>query len=155
MAGEIEETIVMLTYLEFLYLIFLAICCGYAIYRGSHIEYIGAAIMIAGSLFTAIVSSSFETTWTGLEVGIFVVDIIFLFALIHLTIVSDRFWPMWATGFHLLAVAVHTAIMVAPEVTPWAFATGAAFWAYPMLLALAIGAHEYVRPVVQPKSETS
>ncbi|MEP2989962.1 MAG: hypothetical protein ABJN60_00255 [Parasphingorhabdus sp.] len=110
--------------------------------------------MIAGSLITAIVANLFETTWTGLETGIFVVDVIFLFALIHLTVVSDRFWPMWATGFHLLAVAVHTAMVVAPEVTPWAFATGAAFWAYPMLLALAIGAHEYVRTIAtsQPNS---
>ncbi|MEP3464742.1 MAG: hypothetical protein ABJN65_01840 [Parasphingorhabdus sp.] len=144
----------MLTNLESLYLIFLITCCGYAVYRGSHIEYVGAAIMIAGSLITAIVANLFETTWTGLETGIFVVDVIFLFALIHLTVVSDRFWPMWATGFHLLAVAVHTAMVVAPEVTPWAFATGAAFWAYPMLLALAIGAHEYVRTIAtsQPNS---
>lgn len=145
----------MLTSLESLYLFFLIICCVYAIYRGSHCEYIGAAMMIIGSLITAIVASVFETTWTGLETGIFVVDVIFLLALIHLTIVSDRFWPMWATAFHLLAVAVHTAIMVAPEGTPWAFATGAAFWAYPMLLALAIGAHEYVPPTERSKINSS
>ncbi|GAB5489158.1 MAG: hypothetical protein Pars2KO_27280 [Parasphingorhabdus sp.] len=145
----------MLTHLEILYFAFLLICCGYAIYRGSRIEYAGAAIMVSGSLVTAIVANWVETTWTGLETGIFVVDVIFLFALIHLAIVSDRFWPMWATGFHLLAVAVHTAIMVAPEVTPWAFATGAAFWAYPMLLALAIGAHEYVRPAVRVQNDGS
>jgi hypothetical protein len=51
---------------------------------------------------------------------------------------------MWATAFHLLAVAVHTAMMLAPQVTPWAFGTGAVFWAYPMLLALAIGSCEHV-----------
>lgn len=110
--------------------------------------------MISGSLITVVIASLFGTAWTSLEEGIFAIDVVFLFALIHLTIVSDRFWPIWATGFHLLAVAVHTAMMVAPEVTPWAFATGAAFWAYPMLLALAVGAHEYVQPAAASKVDS-
>ncbi|MEO9599768.1 hypothetical protein [Parasphingorhabdus sp.] len=100
--------------------------------------------MIIGSISTVVVGRTFGTSWTGVQVGIFAIDIVALLALIHLTLQSDRFWPMWATAFHLLAVTVHTAMMVAPEVTPWAFATGAAFWAYPMLLALAIGSCEHV-----------
>jgi len=129
----------------YVYFISLIFCCGYAIYRGSRSEYIGAGIIITGSLATIVTARVFGTTWTGLEIGILVIDLLALFALIHLTIVSDRFWPMWATAFHLLAVTVHTAMMVAPEVTPWAFATGAAFWAYPMLIALAVGSHEAIR----------
>jgi len=79
-----------------------------------------------------------------MEVEVFAIDVAGLFALIGLTIKSDRFWPIWATAFQLLAVTVHTAMMVDPEITPWAFATGAVFWAYPMLLALAIGSCEHV-----------
>ena len=145
----------MLTFWGSVYYSFLIFCCGYAFYRGSRVEYVGVSIMILGSVSTAVFARVFGATWTGLEMGIFVIDILALYALIHLTIVSDRFWPMWATGFHLLAVAVHTAMMVAPEVTPWAFATGAAFWAYPMLLTLAIGAHEYVRPEAAPSKVNS
>jgi hypothetical protein len=128
----------------YLYYIFLLICCGYAIWRGARSEYIGAAIMIIGSVSTLVVARSFGTSWTSVEVGIFAIDIVALLALIHLALQSDRFWPMWATAFHLLAVAVHTAMMLAPQVTPWAFGTGAVFWAYPMLLALAIGSCEHV-----------
>ena len=84
------------------------------------------------------------TPWVRIEAGIFAIDIVALFALIYLTLKSDRFWPMWASAFQLLAVAIHTAVMIAPQVTPWAFATGAVFWAYPMLLALAIGSLEHV-----------
>lgn len=130
----------------YLYYAFLFICCAYAVIRGSRSEYAGAGIMIAGSFATLFVGQVIGATWTGLEFWIFVIDLVALLALIHLTIISDRFWPMWATAFHLLAVSIHTAIMVAPEITPWAFATGATFWAYPMLLALAVGAHEYVKP---------
>ncbi|MGB5723499.1 MAG: hypothetical protein WBM39_03720, partial [Parasphingorhabdus sp.] len=77
----------------------------------------------------------------------FIIDIAALLALIYLSIRSDRFWPIWATAFHVLAVTIHTAMVVAPQITPWAFATGAVFWAYPMLLALAIGSFEHT-PIV-------
>ena len=126
----------------YIYYIFLVVCCGYALWRGSRFEYLGAAIMIVGSLSTLAVGRLVGSSWTSVEGGIYAVDIIALVALIHLTIKSDRFWPIWATAFHLLAVAIHTAMVVAPQITPWAFATGAAFWAYPMLLALAVGSAE-------------
>lgn len=126
----------------YIYYIFLVACCGYAIFHGSRSEYLGAAIMIVGSLSTLAVGRLFGTSWTGVEGGIFVVDIVALVAFIHLALNSDRFWPMWATAFHLLAVTIHTTTLVARHITPWAFATGATFWAYPMLLALAIGSFE-------------
>jgi hypothetical protein len=126
------------------YYIFLFTCCGYAIARGARSEYFGAAIMIFGSLSTLVVAQSFGSSWSRLEVGIFAIDIAVLLAFVHLALKSDRFWPMWVTAFQLLAVTIHTAMMVAPQITPWAFATGAVFWAYPMLLALAIGSSEHM-----------
>lgn len=127
----------------YVYYIFLFACCGYAILHGARSEYIGAAIMIIGSLSSLAVGSVLGTPWTGIEAEIFVIDITALIALIWLSLTSDRFWPIWATAFHLLAVTIHTAMMVAPQITPWAFATGSVFWAYPMLLALAIGSCEH------------
>lgn len=124
------------------YYIFLFVCCGYAILHGARSEYIGTAIMIIGSLSSLAVGSLLGTPWTGLEAEIFAIDVVALIALIGLTLKSDRFWPIWATAFHLLAVTIHAAMMVAPQITPWAFATGSVFWAYPMLLALAIGSRE-------------
>lgn len=127
----------------YVYYIFLFVCCGYAILRGSRSEYFGAAIMIIGSLLTLAVAQSFGTSWTKVEVGIFAIDIIVLLAFIYLALKSDRFWPIWAAAFQLLAVIIHSAMIVAAPVTPWAFGTGAVFWAYPMLLALAIGSSEH------------
>ena len=126
------------------YYIVLSFCCGYAILRGGVSEYVGASIMILGSLSSLAVGKFVGTPWTSMEEEIFVIDVVALIALICLTIKSDRFWPMWVTAFQLLTVSVHTVVMVAPQITPWAFATGAVFWAYPMLLALAIGSWEQV-----------
>ena len=137
----------------YLYYIFLVACCGYAILRGSRVEYIGAAIMVVGSLSTLVIGRMVENSWKSVEGGIFAVDIVALVALICLALKSDRFWPIWATAFHLLAVTIHTAMIVEPQIKPWAFATGSAFWAYPMLLALAIGSYEHA-PLVG-KQETA
>ncbi|MEH6792259.1 hypothetical protein [Parasphingorhabdus sp.] len=126
------------------YYLFLLACCGYAILRGGRTEHIGAIIMIVGSLSSLAVGQLLGTPWRNVEEEIFVIDVIALCALICLTLKSDRFWPIWSTAFHLLAVTIHSAVMAAPQITPWAFATGAVFWAYPMLLALAIGSHENV-----------
>tara|TARA_R110002073_G_scaffold127235_4_gene272504 strand:- start:1269 stop:1541 length:273 start_codon:yes stop_codon:yes gene_type:complete len=89
-----------------------------------------------------------------MEVGIFAIDIIVLTGFLWLALTSDRFWPIWVSAFQLLAVTIHMAMIMALPVTPWAFGTGAVFWAYPMLLALAIGSLEHVpmRPV--PKIES-
>ncbi|MFT5330991.1 MAG: hypothetical protein ACI9TB_001098 [Parasphingorhabdus sp.] len=136
-------TMIFNTIWAYVYYIFLFVCCGYAILRGSRSEYFGAAIMIIGSLASLAVGKVLGTPWTSMEAEIFAIDVVGLLALIYLTLKSDRFWPMWATAFQLLAVTIHTAVMMAPEITPWAFATGAVFWAYPMLLALAIGSSEH------------
>ena len=100
--------------------------------------------MTIGSLSSLAVGKIWGTPWIRMEEEIFAIDIIALLALLYLTVKSDRFWPMWASAFQLLAVAIHTVVMIAPDVTPWAFATGAVFWAYPMLLALALGSFEHV-----------
>jgi len=126
------------------YYIFLFTCCGYAIARGARSEYFGAAIMIFGSLSSLAVGKILGTPWTSMEAEIFAIDIVLLLAFIHLALKSDRFWPMWVTAFQLLTVTIHTAVLVAPQITPWAFATGAVFWAYPTLLALAIGSCEHM-----------
>ena len=130
----------------YIYYFCLFVACSYAVYRGNRTERYGAAIMLIGSIASTAGSRIFEAAWTGLETSIFVVDMLALLALIHLTVISNRFWPMWATAFHLVAVSIHVATAVAPDLAPWALATGTAFWAYPMLLALALGSHEYVRP---------
>lgn len=139
----------------YMYYFCLFLACSYAVKRGSKYEYIGAAIMIIGSVASTIASIYFETTWTGFDTATFYIDMLALLALIYLTVSSDRFWPMWATAFHLVAVSIHVATAVAPNLAPWALATGVAFWAYPMLFALAFGAHEYVRPAVPSKVNSS
>ena len=128
------------------YYTLLLLVCAYAIRRGGKPEYYGAAVIAVGSILTSIVGMTQGASWVGPEEGILIVDLIFLLALIHLTIVTDRFWPMWFTAFHLVSISIHAAVYVAPDIAPWAYAAGQGSWGYLMLLALAIGTHEHVRP---------
>ena len=130
------------------YYLTLFICCGFAIFHGARSEYFGVAIMMIGSLLTLVAARLFGTSWAQIEVGIFLIDIAVLIAFVWLALTSDRYWPIWASAFQLLAVIIHTSMLTAPLVTPWAFGTGVVFWAYPMLLALAIGSLEN-RPIKQ------
>jgi len=142
------------TVTPYIYYAWLFLACGYAIRRGHCYEYLGAAVLLIGSISSTVGVLFFNTAWTGFWTTMFVVDMLVLLALVYLTITSDRFWPMWVTAFHLVAVSIHAATMVAPDIAPWALATGSAFWAYLMLLALAIGAHEYVRPAEAERLRT-
>lgn len=128
-----------------LYYLILIAACSYALIRGHKTERWGVAIMVVGSVGTTMIALGMGASWASAENGVLFIDLTMLLALIHLALVSDRFWPIWMTAFHLVSVSIHVAVMVSPEIAPWAYATGQGFWAYPMLLALAIGAHEYVR----------
>ncbi|KPF80510.1 hypothetical protein IP88_00030 [alpha proteobacterium AAP81b] len=73
------------------------------------------------------------------ETGVLAVDIMLLAGLIALALRSDRFWPMYAAAFQLVAVTVHVASMTEHGNFAWAYAVGLIFWTYPVLIALMAG----------------
>ena len=120
------------------YLLLLAVCMTASRY-GSRDEIIGVAIMLSASVLTTISSQYLGTDWTGLFTFIFCVDAASFLAFFSLSLSSERFWPLWVTAFQSVSVLIHFAATVAPELAPRALATGAAFWAWPMIAMLALG----------------
>jgi hypothetical protein len=133
------------TLAPYIYYFCLILACGFALRRGTAAEYVGVAIMSLGSVASTLATGTFDSAWTGLDSIVFFIDMFVLIALLGLTLMTDRFWPIWMTAFHLAAIAVHGAKSFAPDIAPWALATGSAFWAYPMLAALVIGTYEHVQ----------
>jgi hypothetical protein len=104
---------------------------------------ISALIAVYVWAFASVVFwSGTGASFQGVEAGLMAVDLIFLLFLIHLSLTSDRFWPLWMTGFHLTSILVHMAMVIAPDIMPWAYATAQGFWSYPMLLSLLLGCRE-------------
>lgn len=114
-------------------------CSGFALLRGKNAERAGATVMITGSIASVAVTAA---VWgSDVELGIFGVDLLVLVALLVLSLRTDRLWPLWMTGFHLIGVATHAAMMLEPEVVPRAYSLAQGFWAYPMLIALVVGTY--------------
>ena len=105
-----------------------------AFWRGRRDEQLAAGVMLAAWALTMVVE---RTKFAQIEWGVLAVDIAALAAFIWIALRSNRYWPLFAAGFHLLAVVTHVARIAQPSVGGWAYVTGEIIWGY--LLAIAIG----------------
>ena len=125
-----------MTFLQIFYLSVLLLTVALALWRGGWPERSAAVAVLAASFASPLVQSSL---FASPEHGILTVDLLLLGWLGLLALATDRFWPLWATGFHLVGTIIHVARMVDPTVVPPAYALGQVFWSYPVLAALAAG----------------
>lgn len=126
-----------MTPLQLLFTVAIFGACGVALWRGGWPERSAAVAVFAAAAATPLVQSS---VFTSPEYGILAVDLLLLGWLGLLALATDRFWPLWATGFHLVGTIIHVARMVDATIVQPAYATGQIFWSYPVLAALAAGA---------------
>lgn len=124
---------------QLFFLVCLIASCSYAGWCGGWPERAGAAIMVAASILSVVAAMSFYPGWDSPQAGILIVDLLMLAALVNLALYSDRYWPLWVTSFHLIAVTIHLASLVDRSVAALAYASAQEFWAYPMLATLAVG----------------
>ncbi len=116
----------------------LLLCVGYASLVGGRTGRIGSIIFVAATVLTAL-ATIIEPTWASTSYTVFAVDSACLLALAGLAMNSNRFWPIWAVGFQLIAVATHLATMWVPELLPKAYQALLAFWSIPILWVMVAG----------------
>ncbi len=110
---------------------------------GAQPERHGMAIMLAGSVLSVLATRASNVRFQGLELGILVVDLGVVIAFGALALVSTRFWPLWVTSFQLVALLTHLGAFLMPQTRPPAYAYMQGFFAYPMLIAILLGAYGY------------
>lgn len=109
---------------------------GFAALHGGRDERLAAmSIVAAGLLSYLAVANSYHSP----EIGVVIVDVLLFFALAAIAMRSTAFWPMWAAGFQLGALAVHFAAARLPGILPAVYAETLAIWAYPVMAAIAVG----------------
>ena len=121
------------------YNVFLALSCGSAALYGGRPERIGAGLMFGGSMLSWAALEYFGIFHSSVEIGILIIDLAMLAGLVALALLSDRYWPLWATGFHLVGVVTHIAVIADKAVAPLAYAHVLGLWSYLTLLSLALG----------------
>jgi hypothetical protein len=94
---------------------------------------------------TAILGATFLTPlaqsqgFAGPEMGIVFVDALLFAVLLAVALRSQAFWPIWAAGFQLGALAVHFAAARLPQMIPAAYAETLVIWSFPVLAVVAVG----------------
>jgi len=114
----------------------LGVSCGYALISGGRSEQAVAIIMILGSAGSMIAAHPPARLWHGTENGILLIDLLALLAFAIITLLSDRFWPIWTTGFQLLSVAAHFGPMLRSANIAIPFAFEEEVWGYVILVQL-------------------
>lgn len=123
----------------FFYLL-LAGLLALTLWRGRRHEQLAAAVCIAGTVLTVAVGNKLAVHSSSFDVAAFLVDAAIFVVFLMIALQSSRFWPMWVAGFQLPAVTVHLLIVLAPDLPGAIFGTALAFWSYPILLLIGIGA---------------
>lgn len=109
---------------------------AFAWYRGGRDERLGALALVGGAILTPLAQLK---GFAGPELGIVLVDGLLFLALGAIALRSRAFWPLWAAGFQLGALAVHLAAAQMPGILPAAYATTLVIWSYPVVVAVLLG----------------
>jgi len=123
--------------------------CIHSYRFGEKPERLGAFVIISASVASSIISLLPGNHFNALESGIFIVDVAALAGFLWLALATNRFWPLWATAFQLIAVTTHLTILVDPTIIPLAYAISEGFWAYPVLAALLLASERCRRERTQ------
>ncbi len=125
-------------YLNYFHLV-LALICGYAFIQGRSDERWVAATCLIASLATRLAISPLHIRYTGVEAGVFLVDLATFAAFTYVALRTQRFWPLWVAGLQLTTVLAHILKTIDTSLFPIAYAAAGRLWSYPILLILAVG----------------
>jgi hypothetical protein len=114
----------------------LGLSCFSALKWGGFDERLAGAGLLAAVIITNIVT---DGSYGHTETGVLIVDVSVFFGLLVLALRSDRFWPMWAAAFQLVATMVHVGSMTQTGDFAWAYYIALTFWTFPVLIALLAG----------------
>ena len=113
--------------------------CAYAFLHGRSDERFAAAICLIATVATRIALSPVTTRYSGVESGVFLVDLLTLGGFTFIALRTDRFWPLWVAGLQLTTMVAHGLKAVELELMPQAYAAAARFWVYPIFLIIFVG----------------
>lgn len=111
--------------------------CGFAILAGGRDERIAGAVIMLASFATPLVQNYvagavMRPTLVAIDLGLLVV-------LGWLALRSDRHWPLWAAGFHLLSLLAYAAYVLHGGLMAPSLATALNLIAYLVLASLLLG----------------
>ena len=117
----------------------LALAALNALVRGKSDERQVGLIFVVGVIATELVLPAPAVRFASVETHLLLVDIAVFLGFTWVALRSERFWPLWIAGLQLTAIFGHMLKAVDVGLFSRAYAAALVFWAYPMLLILALG----------------
>ncbi|QMW23718.1 hypothetical protein [Sandaracinobacteroides saxicola] len=124
-----------MTWNEILFAAVLFPICFYAVWKGSAPERLAVVTILAASFLTPFTD---RAGFDRVEKGILLIDMGVMVSFGGIAFTANRFWPLYATAFQSESVLIH-ALHISPVPNPLVYADSIAIWAYPVLVALALG----------------
>ncbi|HEX2817784.1 MAG TPA: hypothetical protein VHN39_15435 [Phenylobacterium sp.] len=128
----------------FVYPLTLLAICILAIWRGGRHERIATFGLLGGWIVTV---AAYRVPNLPTEYIVLAADLSLLALLIWVAMKSPAWWPIFAAGFHLLAILTHVAKDLDRQLGTWAYISAQIIWGY--LLAITIGVGSWRHPVFQ------
>jgi hypothetical protein len=122
-----------------LFRIILGLVALYAFLRGSRDERLVGVICIAGALATHLLISPLRERFASVELPVMMVDLAVFGGFLLVALRSSRFWPLWVAGLQLTTMFGHVLKAIDLSLLPRAYGASLTFWAYPIVLILAVG----------------
>ena len=133
----------------------LALVVLYALVRGSRDERHVALICVVGAVVTTLALSPLAERFRGVERPVMLVDLAVFVGFLAVALRSERFWPLWVAGLQLTTIMGHALKGIDSSLLPRAYAAALNFWAYPIVIILAVGTWRSHRPRTQGRLRTA
>jgi hypothetical protein len=96
-------------------------------------------VFLVGNFATTALRSHVAGTYSSVETGILVVDVLGFLGFTYAAMISNRFWPLWVSGLQLTTSFGHLLKAFQSDLMPMAYAAALRFWSYPILIILLVG----------------
>lgn len=112
---------------------------GVAIWRGGWPERLAGGAMILAWFATGLFYKTH--LWFGPQTAVFLVDLALMMVLVFIALRSDRWWPMWACGFHGLTLILMLATLLDSRISNRAgYIAGGGVFSHMVMAAVFFGA---------------
>lgn len=128
---------------------------AYALLRGGRDERRVGLLCVAGTFLTELALSPLNQRFEGLETQVLVIDLALFSGFLWIALRSERFWPLWVTGLQLTTLLGHALKTIEGDLFARAYGAALTFWAYPILLILAVGTWRGARRRALERSEAA
>jgi hypothetical protein len=114
-----------------------ALLCGFSLWKGGSEERLFTFTLLANAALTIGLR---DLSWPHVQWQTFVLDAVTLAVFLAVSFRTERYWPLFATGFQVLGVVTHMAKLIDPSLQQWAYLTAGIIWTYLQMFAIAAGA---------------